>query len=261
MSTPALVLEYIRVLAWPTVVIILTVRYHSQLSDFMGRVTKLSILGNNLEADVKRIATRLESQSQPPHSELPSQPIGASILGRVEHDPNLALAELRMELEHRLRAISKAGIATDAGKRPMQLASLIQELQRRQILSLDLAANLRDVVSIANRAVHGERVSQNAAENLVRLGIGLLEELGEIYQEKVSNPVNQFTISEEDRDRLMEDTRYNVTTVVPLVGKPLMNEYVMDQEALDEFLEGYNEYAEFLVKIEPIGANLPIVKE
>lgn len=46
--------------------------------------------------------------------------------------------------------------------------------------------------------------------------------------------------------------KYRVTTLVPLVNNPVKNVYVVDQEELDEFLEGYNEYAEFIIEIVPI---------
>jgi hypothetical protein len=36
-----------------------------------------------------------------------------------------------------------------------------------------------------------------------------------------------------------------------------MNLRFLDQEGLDEFLEGYEEFAEFLVSIEPIDLHIP----
>jgi hypothetical protein len=36
-----------------------------------------------------------------------------------------------------------------------------------------------------------------------------------------------------------------------------MRVYTLDEEGLYEFLEGYEEYAEFLVRIESIGVDLP----
>jgi hypothetical protein len=50
--------------------------------------------------------------------------------------------------------------------------------------------------------------------------------------------------------RVQRDARYRVTTVVPLVTHPTRNMYMVNQEALDSFLEGYDEYAEFLVAVE-----------
>lgn len=36
-----------------------------------------------------------------------------------------------------------------------------------------------------------------------------------------------------------------------------MNVRILDQQGLDEFLEGYSEFAEFLVCVEPIDTNIP----
>ena len=44
--------------------------------------------------------------------------------------------------------------------------------------------------------------------------------------------------------------RYRMTTVVPLVKNPKRNTYILDQDGLDSFLDGYEEYAEFIVAIE-----------
>lgn len=42
---------------------------------------------------------------------------------------------------------------------------------------------------------------------------------------------------------------YEVTTVVPLVEKPYLSKRTLNQEQLDQFLEGYNEFAEFIVEV------------
>ena len=52
------------------------------------------------------------------------------------------------------------------------------------------------------------------------------------------------------------NAQYRLTTLVPLVDKPLKNVYIVDQEELDEFLEGYNEYAEFVVELVSIKPNM-----
>lgn len=46
--------------------------------------------------------------------------------------------------------------------------------------------------------------------------------------------------------------KYQVITVIPLVENPVRNVRILDQEGLDVFLEGYDEYGEFLISIEKI---------
>jgi hypothetical protein len=45
---------------------------------------------------------------------------------------------------------------------------------------------------------------------------------------------------------------YRVTSVIPLVPEPILNVRTVSQEGLDMLLEGYNEYAEYIVGVERI---------
>jgi hypothetical protein len=259
MPSSELVLEYAKTLVWPLVALYVLIRHHSQLSDLIQRITRVRLPGGGeLDAEVKNVITRIGEQAPSSSSPYTPQEIGASILARVESDPTLALAELRMQLEESLKAIYKIGADIPDRRGSMSLAVLSRELHHRGDLPAKLIESLRDVIVIADRAVHGEQVSQAAANNLANVGVKLLKELKMIYGEKVSKPEDTFIISDADRDRLMERTRYKVTTVVPLAEKPIVNVRILDQEGLDELLEGYGEYAEFLVAIEPLNTSLPL---
>ncbi len=45
-------------------------------------------------------------------------------------------------------------------------------------------------------------------------------------------------------------SRYRVTTIIPMKENPVMNIYLLTKEELNDFLEGYDQYAEFLVSVE-----------
>jgi hypothetical protein len=45
-------------------------------------------------------------------------------------------------------------------------------------------------------------------------------------------------------------SRYRLTTIIPLRENPVMNVYLFTKEELDHFLEGYDQYTEFLVSVE-----------
>jgi hypothetical protein len=45
-------------------------------------------------------------------------------------------------------------------------------------------------------------------------------------------------------------SRYRLTTIIPLRENPVMNVYLFTKEELDTFLEGYDQYTEFLVSVE-----------
>ena len=45
-------------------------------------------------------------------------------------------------------------------------------------------------------------------------------------------------------------SRYRVTTIIPFKENPIMNIYLLTKEELNDFLEGYDQYAEFLISVE-----------
>jgi len=45
-------------------------------------------------------------------------------------------------------------------------------------------------------------------------------------------------------------SRYRVTTIIPLKENPVMNIYLFTKEELNDFLEGYDRYTEFLISVE-----------
>ncbi len=44
-----------------------------------------------------------------------------------------------------------------------------------------------------------------------------------------------------------QDSRYRLTTVIPYVDNPQRLTYVLSHEELEEFLDGYSEFGEFVV--------------
>lgn len=184
----------------------------------------------------------------------PEAPPGATekrIRLLLREDPRLALAKIRIELEEALRRLYAATAEPEPDWRRLSLGRLVDGLVRRQVLGGALAGGLRDVITLANRAVHGERVDPEAAEDLAVLGLRLARELQQLYLERVLRPLESTVISQEEVDGYSA-ARYRVTTIVPLVEKPTRNTYVFNQSALDSFLERYEEYAEFIVGIERV---------
>jgi hypothetical protein len=55
---------------------------------------------------------------------------------------------------------------------------------------------------------------------------------------------------------IYRESKYEVITIVPLVENPKMSTYIFDQEELDDFLEGYGEYAEFIISVKQASAKV-----
>lgn len=45
-------------------------------------------------------------------------------------------------------------------------------------------------------------------------------------------------------------SKYRVTTIIPFKENPVMNVYLFTKDELNSFLEGYDQYAEFIVSVE-----------
>ena len=92
----------------------------------------------------------------------------------VGNDPNLVLAGLRIEIESRLRKIAKnRNIKADK----IPLMKLTRELIEKEILSVDEAASIKDLLPLLNSAVHGASVDKRAVDWALEFGPRLLDAL------------------------------------------------------------------------------------
>lgn len=92
----------------------------------------------------------------------------------AEHDPNLALAGLRIEIEKRLREIASSNhIREDA----RGLTQLMRQLRKVGAISESDESVLRDLTGLLNEAVHGAKVDQRAAQWAIEVGPQLLATL------------------------------------------------------------------------------------
>ncbi len=163
----------------------------------------------------------------------------------LDRDPNLALAQMRMDIEAALIAVAKnAGFEIEN----RSAVSVARYLSHNDVLSHDQYVAVQDVVSVCNRAIHGALVDRDTASNVIDAGIFLLRRL---EAELDIHPSEQVGIEPGEVDKATAAS-YRVETIVPLVEHPRRQTYRMTQEQLDRFLNGYEEYAEFLVRIEPI---------
>ena len=177
--------------------------------------------------------------------------VGESLLDLLDRDHVLALAKLRIELEQALTRLHLLTTPANRQRRPAGLNRLVGDLVRSSILPAQQSGPLQEVISLCNRAVHGEYVRPADAMSIIDIGIHILEEIDSILEEFTVKPTETQPLSPADVSAYM-GAKYRVTTVVPLVENPVRNVRILDQEGLDMLLEGYDEYGEFLVSIEKI---------
>jgi len=228
------------------------------VSPFIERLRKLKFGEFEAEiapSEVEKVKSEVERRLGTSEIQEPVTPevrsVGEDLLDLLYKDHVLALAKLRIELERALTRLYLSAAVPAARRRQVGLNRLVGELVQSGILPTQLSGPLREVISLCNRAVHGEYVRPADARSIVDIGIRVLEEIDLILEEFIVKPTETQPLSSADVSAYM-GAQYRVTTVVPLVETPVRNVRILDQEGLDTFLEGYNEYAEFLVGIEKV---------
>jgi hypothetical protein len=230
------------------------------ISPFVAAIKRIKI--GEFEAEIQpdevaRLAQQAKKSlsSEPSVRPLPPETSEASAAIRdlAETDPVVALAKLRIEVESRLRRLDRRPNLSGADQgRSAPLTQVIRELVSRQVLWPEFGTSLRDVISICNRAVHGEDIRDVDARRIINTGTELLEVLDRTVRDYASaHPTETTVITAKERDELAA-ARYRLTTIVPYVDKPERRMYLLTQEELDAFLDGYSEFAEFVVGLERI---------
>lgn len=229
-------------------------------SPFISAVRKIKI--GDFEAEiqpeeVKSVAKRAE-EALPANVDndihpLPPSDTTTAILDLMETDTVVALAKLRIELEGRLRRIEqRTSLSGKNRSRPKALNQIVRELGVREVFEPAFGSSLLAVIAICDRAIHGEDIRDVDARQIVTTGTDLLEVVERILRTyAVTHPVETVVISSEECDSL-KSARFRLTTVVPLVENPENRVYELTQEELDEFFDGYTEFAEFVIGVERI---------
>lgn len=162
-------------------------------------------------------------------------------------DPNLALAKVRIEMEKKLRFLTE--IYLDEKGENLSMRNMIQKLEEKKIIDSNLGSLLRDISNVANRAIHGEDVSKQDAIELVDFAGRAMDELSFVVIKHALKSEHARIIKPKDVDKYGE-SKYILKTVIPYVDNPQLKTYKLNQAELNAFLEGYDEYAEFLVGLE-----------
>ncbi|MCK5493732.1 MAG: DUF4145 domain-containing protein [Candidatus Omnitrophica bacterium] len=229
------------------------------LSPFISAIKKIKFGDFEAEIDpkeVQKIKKEVDSQiDELSPTELKAMrefAVFEKIADLTNDDPVLALAKLRIEIEKivtKLHTLSNLDVRIN---QQYSLTKMIFNLKKNEMLPPKIFSPLREVVAICNRAIHGEDIRKQDAKIIVKTGLNLIKVL---YAEQM-NLIDKSTIETSIIDeKILDDymsSQYQVTTFIPLVDKPTKNVRILNQEGLNELLEGYNEYAEFIVEIKKL---------
>lgn len=192
MDLAKLILEYIKVLAWPITTIILVVAFRTSLTAILARLRKAGLPGGvsiDFQEEIQRakeLSRQVEALPAPadrrrtpaiPLTEanarmisLGLQPVSSGLdmsyyLEIAQTDPTLALAGLRIEIETLAKNIA-VGFKVER-KKNEPVGSLLQRLLEHGAITYEQAELTRKILNICNKAIHGRTVSQQEAQEVI----------------------------------------------------------------------------------------------
>jgi len=172
----------------------------------------------------------------------------------LNKDHVLALAKLRMDLESTLKRLYAFSMpALRKNQKQINLFKMAVILKESGIVPDQIFNTLQEVILLCNRAVHGEYIRPDDAKSIINVGIRILEQLILETEEFITRPIETKIISQNEVQEF-RDAKYRVETITPYVENPERSVRILDQEGMDVLLEGYNEYAEFIVNVEKTDA-------
>lgn len=222
------------------------------ISPFVTSIKKIKYGDFEAEIDpkeVEKIKNEAESSSNLDSEEESINEMSEAsikILELAKTDPIIALAKIRIELEKVLKRIARISLI-DSER--LTLGVLVRNLSTHEVLPQQKCKSLNQVIGICNRAIHGESISEESAETIVNLGVALLEELSFDLELQISSGTikSEEVITQEELHEYFENKKYRLTTIIPLVENPKKVVRELTQEQLENLLEGYEEYAEFVI--------------
>ena len=184
MRVATLVLEYLTVLAWPTVVLILVCVFRQHIRDIVKRLKNADLPGGvklNLQETIKeteKLSVDVAEIKPPPEKrDIPTIPLteaNARMMAvglrpspsgldldyyrtLAQQDPNIALAGLRIELEIITNNLAK-GFKVEIRERT-PLRRLVAELYKHNAITVEQKRLIENISSVCNAAAHGEPVT------------------------------------------------------------------------------------------------------
>jgi hypothetical protein len=192
MEVSKLIFEYLRVLAWPTVAVALSLMFRDEVKTLFARMTRAELPGGvsvdfpREVREAKELSARVEATPAPPdRRRAPGIPLTEANARLIQlglrpspsgldmnyygafaaQDPNVALAELRIELDVLARNLAKGfnvNVDTkDTGSR------LIRKLYDGGAVTAEQMQLTLKVLQLCNAAVHGTPVTQEQAEAVI----------------------------------------------------------------------------------------------
>jgi len=230
------------------------------LSPFVAAIKRIKIGEFEAEIDPEEVKRVIEEVATKVPAPGPAEamvadgddPAVITIRELAKTDLIVALAKLRIELEKRLRRLYRRSSHSHVESRAAPLHQIIRDLAAREVIPHDLESSIRDVVALCNRAIHGESIREQDARAVISAGAELLLVCDRSIREYgVAHPIEKATITNSEVE-VYRSAHYRVVTIIPLVESPQRITYVLTDDELEDYFDGYSEFAEFVVSLEKV---------
>lgn len=186
---------------------------------------------------------------EPPIPE--AEEIFKNIMTMVETDYILALAKLRIVLVQKVCKLYRLALGTRDNRESVTIAKIIHELSLREVLPIDFAHPLKEILYFCNRVVHGERIKVNDSKKIIEIGIALYIYIDNLIYDYLVKPLETYQVSDYELEKYQK-SQYKVVTLIPYAHGVVKNIRVVKKEELDELLDDYGCYSEFIIEIKAI---------
>jgi hypothetical protein len=201
MEIAKLILEFLKVLTWPAIVLTCLIMFRKQLFNVVARLQKANLPGGvsldfGKEAEeTKKLSQKVEALPPPEeakkHTLIPLNEVNQRLISLglrpstsgldmsyyrdiANRDPNLALAGLRIELEVATKNLAKGfGSPISDKESPMQLLILLRDQGKLTIEQYELAMQ---IWRLSSKAVHGAEVTTQDARLILDAADVLVEQ-------------------------------------------------------------------------------------
>lgn len=159
-------------IAWPLTAITLFIMFRREIRHRLSAVTEVKYPGGSITMkEVERLEAKVEATVPSGANHLLLQ-AGRQALQSMPADPQLAIAEMRLDTEKELFLLARVAVPS-GDPTSWSLSRHIEELQEVGVLPSALADGLRDFVSIANKVLHDPELPPEVALRATTTG-GLL---------------------------------------------------------------------------------------
>lgn len=204
MEIAKLVLEYMKVLIWPCILVFLSLYFNAQIAGIFERLQSaklpggISIVMSAKIQEVQRLSTKVQaavSQKKEEHKDIPYIPLNEVNSRLIElgfrpspsgmdmdyyrdiakNDPNLSLAGLRIEVDILAKNLAK-GFNVHFDDKNESSSQLLRKLLDSGSITNDQYQLATKVLSLCNKAVRGVLVSQEQALSIIDSADVLIED-------------------------------------------------------------------------------------